>query len=80
VPTWPAKVTRLPRRVLPDTPTCDTITQFSPVTTLCASITRLSTLVPRPMRVSLKRARSTVELAPISTSSSSTHAPELRES
>ena len=45
-----------------------------------ATWTRLSIFVPAPMRVSPTAGRSTVVLAPISTSSSMHHAADLRES
>ena len=74
-PTWPANTTSLPNTVLPEIPTCPTIKQFSPVRTLCAKCTKLSNLVPLPIRVSPNAARSIVQLAPISTSSSITTTP-----
>ena len=53
----------------PAMPTWATITQWRPITTLWAIWTRLSIFVPSPITVSRLAPRSTVELAPISTSS-----------
>ena len=74
-PTWPARVTRLPTRVLPAIPTWPASTVSWPITTEWPTCTRLSILVPRPMRVSLMEARSMAARAPISTSSSTTTIP-----
>ena len=54
----------------PAMPACATMMQRSPIVQLCPICTRLSILVPRPIRVSPSVPRSTVEFAPISTSSS----------
>src|SRR5207302_417159 len=66
---------RLHRRALPATNTAAAMATSSPICTLCAMWTRLSSLVPRPIRVTPSMARSTVVLAPISTSSSMTTRP-----
>ena len=50
-----------------------------PIWQPCPTITRLSILVPRPMLVAPSVARSTVALAPISTSSSSDDGADLRD-
>ena len=69
-PTWPARVTLLPIFVLPAIPTCATITESSPISTLWAICTKLSIFVPLPITVSPNVALSIVTHAPISTSSS----------
>ena len=56
-------------------PTWATMIVFAPTTVLWPICTRLSIFVPRPITVSPKVARSTVTLAPISTSSSTTTRP-----
>ena len=56
-------------------PACPQRIECSPTVTLCPTWTRLSIFVPRPMTVSPSVARSTVALAPISTSSSSRAMP-----
>jgi hypothetical protein len=60
---------------LPERPVCAAMTTSSPMRTLWPTWTRLSIFVPRQMRVSSSAPRSTVELAPISTSSSMTSRP-----
>ena len=71
-PTCPASTTWSPIVELPAMPTCATSSACSPTVTPCAICTRLSILVPRPMRVSPTAGRSMVVFAPISTSSSMT--------
>jgi len=68
MPACPARTTPLPRVVEPAMPTWETIMHAWPVTTLWPIWTKLSIFVPAPTRVTPKRARSTHELAPISTS------------
>ena len=74
-PTWPASVTRSPSVVLPAMPTWPASTLSLPIATEWPICTRLSILLPRPMRVSCSAARSTAVSAPISTSSSITTMP-----
>jgi hypothetical protein len=80
---WPAmppcasSTTPSSSTVEPAIPACATTMQCSPSVQLCPICTRLSILVPRPIRVSPSVPRSTVELAPISTSSSSQTRPTL---
>ena len=69
-PDWPARVTRLPSLVLPAMPLWAARIESSPIRTLCATWTRLSIFVPRPITVVPREARSIVTFAPISTSSS----------
>ena len=64
---------------LPEMPVRAAMTQFSPIWTLWPTWTRLSILVPRPMRVAPRAPRSMVVLAPISTSSAISNAPDLGE-
>jgi hypothetical protein len=54
--------------VLPEIPTCATMMQWRPTITLCPICTRLSILLPSPMRVLSVVARSMVVFAPTSTS------------
>ena len=56
-------------------PAWATMMVSDPITVLWPICTRLSIFVPRPMTVSPRVARSTVTLAPISTSSSTTTRP-----
>ena len=56
-------------------PTCATMMQQRPSTTLCPICTRLSSREPAPITVSPAEPRSTVLLAPISTSSCSSTRP-----
>ena len=74
-PTWPPMRTKRPTCVLPERPTWAARALPSPIEQPCAIITRLSILAPRRMTVAPTAARSTVVLAPISTSSSSTTVP-----
>ena len=78
-PTCPASVTLSSIVTLPATPTCAASRTFLPMLTPCATWTRLSILVPAPIRVSPTAGRSMVVLAPISTSSSMTTRADLRD-
>ncbi len=75
IPACPASTTPSPISTLPATPTWATITQSRPTRTLWPMCTRLSILLPRPTTVSPSVPRSTVQFAPISTSSSIRHPP-----
>ncbi len=73
---WPAtpalapSTTLRPSVVLPAMPVWATRMEFSPMTTLWPTMTRLSIFTPDLTQVVPKAARSTQELAPTSTSSS----------
>src|SRR5215471_7135282 len=69
IPTCPPTTTPLPRRELPEMPVCAAITLCSPISTLCATCTRLSIFTPVAIRVVSSDPRSIVVLQPISTSS-----------
>ena len=75
MPTWPPSMTPEPMRALPATPTWAAMTVSWPTCTEWPICTRLSSLVPRPMRVSAVAERSMAVRAPISTSSSITTTP-----
>ena len=68
-PDCPPIITRFPIRALPAIPTWAAITVSRPISTLCPTWIRLSSLVPGPTRVTPSAARSIVVFAPISTSS-----------
>ena len=68
-------MTRLPTRVLPEIPACAAIAVPLPITTLCPTWMRLSSFVPRQIRVTPSVALSMVVFAPISTSSSISTVP-----
>src|SRR5437867_1199753 len=74
-PTCPPSRTRAPSVLLPESPTCAASRHSGPMRQPWATMTRLSILVPRPTTVAPSAARSTVALAPTSTSSSSTTVP-----
>src|SRR5579883_1747223 len=75
IPDMPPMRTRCPIRTLPATKTAAAMATSSPTWTLWRMWTKLSSFVPRPIRVAPSVARSTVELAPISTSSPITTVP-----
>ena len=77
-PACPASTTSFPSRVLPAMPAWPQRIQCRPTRTLCPTWTRLSILVPAPIRVSSRVARSMVVLAPISTSVLEHHPADLR--
>src|SRR5262245_57490394 len=75
-PTWPVRMTLRPIFELPASPTWAQSSVSSPTSDEWPIWTRLSILAPRRIRVSPIVARSIVELAPTSTSSSSTTIPD----
>ncbi len=79
IPTCPPKATFLPIMADPEMPVCAAITVFSPMRTLCATCTRLSSFEPAWISVRSSEPRSIVVFAPISTSSPMFHFSHLRE-
>ncbi|MPN59003.1 hypothetical protein SDC9_206720 [bioreactor metagenome] len=75
IPTWPPNITLFPIFDEPAIPVCEAITESSPISTLCATCTKLSSLTPFLMMVLPNVARSIVVFEPISTSSSITTFP-----
>ena len=77
-PTWPPSMTLSPMRRAAGDADLRRQQHVLPTPTPCAICTRLSILVPAPIRVSPTAGRSMVVLAPISTSSSITTDADLR--